>query len=95
MTDRYSNEIDQLSDVGSKPEPASLERPVDPLITQDYGITDELVILAALRRSGAFAFNITRKVSTDSRYVVEIEVVKRESPGSGSTLPDPEWLPDF
>ncbi len=77
MTDRYSNEIDHLNDAGSKPEPASLERPVDPLITQDYGVSVELEYLAALIRTGDHKVTATRKVDTAGRYVVEFQLVRR------------------
>jgi hypothetical protein len=80
MTDRYSNEIDHLNDAGSKPEPASHEQQVDPLITQDYGVSVELEYLARMIRSGVFVITATRKVDTGGRYVVEFQAVRRKGP---------------
>ncbi len=95
MTDRYNDEIDHLNDGSSKPEPESPEGSVSPLITQDYGDTDAMNVIAQLARSPGWTVRVTTLVNHPTRYVVEIEAVSTCSPGVAAILSEPEWLPDF
>lgn len=77
MKHRDSNETEQSN--ASRPSPGATldEGPCPPLISEDYGTLAELRYVARLLRNGSHKVIATRKVDTDSRYVVEFQVVKR------------------
>ncbi|MGL4755353.1 MAG: hypothetical protein ACRCXB_23580 [Aeromonadaceae bacterium] len=77
MRDRDSNETDQLNRAGAKPETPRLEEVISPLTTEDYGTLVKMDAVKQLVLSGEVAARSSVKVSTTTRYVIEIEVVKR------------------
>lgn len=84
MRGRDSNETGVVCAYQPRPAIASLEGGSCPLITKDYGVSAELQLLAQLERSGSHVVRATRKVYSDSRYVVEFQVVSRCGPPSGA-----------
>ncbi|MGL5093680.1 MAG: hypothetical protein ACRC8B_22730 [Aeromonas sobria] len=85
MKDRDSNETGQPHASSISPDAASREQGIDPLNTEDYGTLVKLDAVTRLIHSGEVRSHSKVKVSTDTRYVIEIEVVKR---GAGlSDLP--------
>lgn len=77
MNHRDNNETGQPNTSQPSPGVTLDESASPPLITEDYGTLAELRYVARLLRNGSHKVIATRKVDTDSRYVVEFQVVKR------------------
>lgn len=77
MRDRDNNETGQSHKAQLKPETPRLEEVISPLTMEDYGTMVKMDAVKQLILSGEVAARSSVKVSTTTRYVIEIEVVKR------------------
>ncbi|APU00472.1 hypothetical protein [Aeromonas phage 3] len=77
MSSRDSNETGQSHRTEISPEAPRLEEGSSPLTMEDYGTLRRIDAVARLVRSGEVSARTVVKVSTETRYVIEIEVVKR------------------
>lgn len=92
MRDRDSNETGQPHTAPISPDAASLEQGIDPLNTEDYGTLVKLDAVTRLILSGEVRSHSKVKVSTETRYVIEIEVVKRSAGPSDLPSTPCGWL---
>lgn len=92
MSHRDSNETGQLNKDPISPEAPRPEQVVDPLITEDYGTDWWLNLIAEAGKTAGWLATHTVKVDTNSRLVVEFQVVRRDA-GHSSLLDSSVELP--